>query len=136
MCTPLRLNAFKYAGNVATNVLPSPVAISATTPLCNKAPPTNCTSKCLKPSSLLDASRTAANASTSTSSSVSPNRNRARNSNVFALNSTLVSFRISGSSLFTGFTTVSYSFSINRVDLNVSTSLVFASSSRGRTVGI
>ena len=39
MCTPLPDRAFKYAGRVATNVLPSPVAISEILPWCKTTPP-------------------------------------------------------------------------------------------------
>ena len=39
------VNAFKYAGRVATKVLPSPVLISAICPSCKNIPPINCTSK-------------------------------------------------------------------------------------------
>ena len=45
MCTPRPVSAFRYAGSVATRVLPSPVAISAIVPSCSTMPPMSCTSK-------------------------------------------------------------------------------------------
>ena len=62
-CTPLPGSAFRYAGSVATSVLPSPVRISAILPWCSTMPPISCTSKWRMPSVRRDASRTAAKAS-------------------------------------------------------------------------
>ena len=44
-CTPSPLRALRYAGSVATRVLPSPVRISEMRPWCRVMPPTSCTSK-------------------------------------------------------------------------------------------
>ena len=44
-CTPSPVRAFRYAGSVATSVLPSPVRISAILPWCRVMPPMSCTSK-------------------------------------------------------------------------------------------
>ena len=72
MCTPLPVSALRYAGSVATSVLPSPVRISAILPLCSTMPPISCTSKWRMRSVRLAASRTTAKASGSSSSSVAP----------------------------------------------------------------
>src|ERR1700744_4335579 len=71
MCTPLPASAFRYTGNVATRVLPSPVFISAILPECRTMPPIICTSKWRMPTARLPASRTTAKASGSSSSSAS-----------------------------------------------------------------
>ena len=69
---PCPLIAFKYTGNVATRVFPSPVFISAIFPLCRIIPPIIWTSKCLWPKVLFAASRTEAKASGRISSKLSP----------------------------------------------------------------
>src|SRR3954452_12319086 len=98
MCTPLPARPFRYTGSVETNVLPSPVFISATQPKCSAAPPMICTSKCRWPSTRLPASRTVANASASRSSRSSPASWRRRNSTVRARSSSSLRRSISGSS--------------------------------------
>ena len=87
------------------SVLPSPVAISAMRPWCNRQPPTSCTSKCRMFSSRRAASRTTAKASTMMSSSVAPFRNFNRNSSVFSRMRSAEYSRVNGSSLLTGMTT-------------------------------
>src|SRR5919198_1837796 len=82
MWTPLPVSALRYAGSVATSVLPSPVAISAIVPLCSTMPPMSWTSKCRMLSVRRAASRHTANASGSTSSSSSPSTSRLRSSSV------------------------------------------------------
>src|SRR2546428_160202 len=82
MCTPLPVSALRYAGSVATSVLPSPVAISAIVPLCSTMPPMSCTSKCRMPTERRAASRQTANASGSTSSISAPSASRLRSSSV------------------------------------------------------
>ena len=56
--TPLPAKAFRYAGRTATSVLPSPVRISAISPLCRIMPPISCTSNGRKPRTRLEPSRT------------------------------------------------------------------------------
>src|SRR6266446_6006896 len=82
MCTPLPERALRYAGSVATSVLPSPVAISAILPSCRTIPPMSCTSKWRMPSERRAASRQTANASGSTSSISAPPARRLRSSSV------------------------------------------------------
>ena len=98
MCTPLPVSALRYAGSVATSVLPSPVFISAILPLCSTMPPSICTSKWRMRSVRLEASRTTANASGSSSSSVAPSACRFFNSSVFARSASSDSFSSAGSS--------------------------------------
>src|SRR2546421_156338 len=78
MCTPLPVSALRYAGSVATSVLPSPVAISAIVPSCSTMPPMSWTSKCRMLSVRRAASRHTAKASGSTSSTPSPSATRLR----------------------------------------------------------
>src|SRR6266850_6843381 len=82
MWTPLPVSALRYAGSVATSVLPSPVAISAIVPSCRTMPPMSCTSKCRMPSERRAASRHTANASGSTFSTSAPSARRLRSSSV------------------------------------------------------
>src|SRR5919204_1418607 len=82
MCTPLPVSALRYAGSVATRVLPSPVAISAIVPLCSTMPPMSWTSKCRMLSVRRAASRHTANASGSTSSISPPSARPLRSSSV------------------------------------------------------
>ena len=91
------VNPFKYAGKVATNVLPSPVFISAILPWCKTIPPSNCTLKCFIPSTLLEASLQTANASGNKLSKDSPFCILSLNSTVLACNSSSVSFCIPSS---------------------------------------
>ncbi len=88
--TPFPSRAFKYAGSVATRVLPSPVTISAMAPLWSTMPPINWTSKWRMPRFRRPASRQTAKASVSTSSSVSPLARRWRNFAVCSANSASV----------------------------------------------
>src|SRR5204863_274109 len=76
------VSALRYAGSVATSVLPSPVATSAIVPLCSTMPPMSCTSKCRMPTERRAASRQTANASGSTSSISAPSASRLRSSSV------------------------------------------------------
>src|SRR5438105_2031589 len=46
MWTPRPVSPLRYAGSVATSVLPSPVAISAILPSWSTMPPMSCTSQC------------------------------------------------------------------------------------------
>src|SRR5262249_18896557 len=46
MWTPFSSRALRYAGRVATRVLPSPVTISEMLPRCSTAPPTICPPTC------------------------------------------------------------------------------------------
>ncbi len=98
MWTPRPASALRYAGSVATSVLPSPVRISAIFPSCSTMPPMSCTSKWRISRVRFDASRTTANASGSRSSSVSPLANRSRNSGVLAASASFESAAISPSS--------------------------------------
>src|SRR6267143_1554126 len=82
MWTPLPRRALRYAGSVATSVLPSPVAISAIFPSCRTMPPMSCTSKCRMPTERRAASRQTAKASGSTSSISAPSASRLRSSSV------------------------------------------------------
>src|SRR5215470_6007425 len=84
MWTPRPVRAFRYAGSVATSVLPSPVAISAILPSCSTMPPISWTSKCRMPTVRRDASRQTAKASGRMSSSGSPPSIRFLNSSDFA----------------------------------------------------
>ncbi len=84
---------------LATNVLPSPVFISAMSPSWRTMPPIIWTSKMRWSDSRTRASRTAANASKSTSSSVSPFSSRCRNSAVFPRSSSSERLWNSGSSV-------------------------------------
>src|SRR2546427_6809302 len=84
MWTPRPLNALRYAGSVATSVLPSPVAISAMVPSCSTMPPMSWTSKWRMPTLRRAASRQTAKASVRTSSTVSPPARRFLNSSDFA----------------------------------------------------
>src|SRR5947199_7122728 len=72
MCTPRPVRPFRYAGKVATSVLPSPVAISAIFPSWSTMPPISWTSKCRIPTVRRAASRQTANASGRMSSRGSP----------------------------------------------------------------
>src|SRR5882724_10909185 len=84
MWTPRPVSAFRYAGSVATSVLPSPVAISAIVPSWSTMPPISWTSKCRMPTVRRAASRQTAKASGRTSSSGSPSSMRFLNSSDFA----------------------------------------------------
>src|SRR5437867_4090237 len=84
MWTPRPVSAFRYAGSVATSVLPSPVAISAMVPSWSTMPPINWTSKWRMPTVRLAASRQTANASVRTSSTVSLPASRFLNSSDLA----------------------------------------------------
>src|SRR5215510_2976127 len=84
MCTPLPVRALRYAGSVATSVLPSPVAISAIFPAWSTMPPISCTSKCRMATVRRAASRHTANASGRTSSIGSPSSSRFLNSSDLA----------------------------------------------------
>src|SRR5262245_8501793 len=84
MWTPRPVRAFRYAGSVATSVLPSPVAISAIVPSCSTMPPISWTSKCRMPTVRRAASRQTAKASGRISSSSSPPSIRFLNSSDFA----------------------------------------------------
>src|SRR6185503_1689166 len=96
--TPLPASALRYAGSVATSVLPSPVFISAILPRWRTMPPISCTSKCRMFSVRRPASRTTAKASGSTSSSDSPSATRWRNSAVLARSCSSVSALVWASS--------------------------------------
>src|SRR3989442_2412802 len=72
MCTPRPVRPLRYAGKVATSVLPSPVAISAIFPSWSTMPPISWTSKCRIPTVRRAASRQTANASGRMSSRGSP----------------------------------------------------------------
>src|SRR3989441_1032228 len=98
MWTPLPVSALRYAGSVATSVLPSPVAISAILPSCNTMPPMSCTSKWRMPRWRRAASRHTAKASTRTSSTSSPSATRLRSSSVLVASPASSSRCISGSS--------------------------------------
>ena len=84
--TPSPVSAFKYAGSVAINVLPSPVRISEILPAFNARPPISCTSKWRIPNLRFDASRVSAKASGINSSSGVPAVKRALSSRVFSGN--------------------------------------------------
>src|SRR5882724_3912162 len=84
MWTPRPVRAFRYAGSVATSVLPSPVAISAIVPAWSTMPPMSWTSKWRISTVRRAASRHTANASGRTSSSGSPPSIRFLNSSDFA----------------------------------------------------
>src|SRR6266850_666257 len=84
MWTPRPVSAFRYAGSVATRVLPSPVAISAMIPSWSTMPPISWTSKWRMPTVRRAASRHTANASVRTSSTVSLPASRFLNSSDFA----------------------------------------------------
>src|SRR5882724_8885006 len=84
MWTPRPVSAFRYAGSVATSVLPSPVAISAILPAWSTMPPISCMSKCRMATVRRAASRHTANASGSTSSIGSASSSRFLNSSDFA----------------------------------------------------
>src|SRR5947208_11583669 len=84
MWTPRSVSAFRYAGSVATSVLPSPVAISAIFPSWSTMPPISWTSKCRMPTRRRAASRPTAKASGRISSSGSPPSIRFLNSSDFA----------------------------------------------------
>jgi len=60
MCTPRPERALRYAGRVATSVLPSPVRISENLAVVQDHPPISCTSKWRMLSTRLAASRTTA----------------------------------------------------------------------------
>src|SRR5215470_5679057 len=98
MWTPSPPSALRYAGSVATRVLPSPVAISAILPSCSTMPPISCTSKWRIPSARRAASRHTANASGNTSSISAPSANRLRSSSVLPRSAPSSSACIAGSS--------------------------------------
>src|SRR6266571_2015998 len=85
MWTPRPVRPFRYAGSVATSVLPSPVAISAIVPSWSTMPPISWTSKWRIPTVRRAASRHTAKASGRTSSSVPSRSIRFLNSFDFAL---------------------------------------------------
>src|SRR5688572_1260847 len=111
MCTPLPASALRYAGSVATSVLPSPVFISAILPRCSTIPPISCTSKCRMLSVRRPASRTTEKASGSRSSSVCPCWKRDRNSSVLARSCSSESDWTDGSSALISVTTGARRFS-------------------------
>src|SRR5512139_3882642 len=111
MCTPLPGSAFRYAGSVATSVLPSPVRISEILPSLSTMPPTSWTSKWRMCSVRLAASRTTAKASGSSDSSVAPSARRLRNSAVLPRSSASLSPAIAGSRALICCTTPAYCFS-------------------------
>src|SRR5439155_1137483 len=84
MCTPRPVRPLRYAGSVATSVLPSPVAISAILPSWSTMPPISWTSKWRMPTVRRAASRQTAKASGRISSSGSPPSIRFLNSSDFA----------------------------------------------------
>jgi uncharacterized coiled-coil protein SlyX len=85
------------AGSVATNVLPSPVFISAILRLCSTIPPNNWTSKWRRPIVRTEASRTNAKASGKIESRSAPFDRRSFNSTVLALSPSSGNALISGS---------------------------------------
>src|SRR5213083_2045158 len=87
MWTPRPVRPLRYAGSVATSVLPSPVAISAILPSWRTMPPISWTSKGRMPTVRRAASRATANASGSSASTDSPASRRFLNSSVFARSS-------------------------------------------------
>src|SRR5687767_1283221 len=111
MCTPLPVSALRYAGSVATSVLPSPVFISAILPLCSTMPPSICTSKWRMRNVRLEASRTTAKASGSSSSSGAPSACRFFNSSVLARSASSDSFSSAGSSALIACTACEYCLS-------------------------
>src|SRR5881628_688195 len=84
MWTPRPVRPFRYAGSVATSVLPSPVAISAIVPSWSTMPPISWTSKWRIPTVRRAASRHTAKASGRTSSSGPSPSIRFLNSSDFA----------------------------------------------------
>ncbi len=96
-CTPLPVRAFRYTGATSTNVLPSPVFISAILPWCITIPPINCTLYWRIPNFLFDTSLTTAKASINMSSKVSPLFNLFLNTLVISFNSSSDKFCISSS---------------------------------------
>src|SRR5437773_1806239 len=84
MWTPRPVSPLRYAGSVATSVLPSPVAISAILPSWSTMPPMSCTSKWRIRTVRRAAWRQTANASARSSSTGSPSAMRCRNSSDFA----------------------------------------------------
>src|SRR6266850_8079387 len=83
MWTPRPVRPFRYAGSVATSVLPSPVAISAIVPSWSTMPPISWTSKWRIPTVRRAASRHTAKASGRTPSRGSPPSMRFLNSSDF-----------------------------------------------------
>src|SRR5438132_7190286 len=100
MWTPRPVRPLRYAGSVATSVLPSPVAISAILPSWRTMPPISWTSKGRMPTLRRAASRATAKASGSSASTDSPASRRFLNSSVFARNSASPSAWTDGSSAF------------------------------------
>src|SRR2546422_802214 len=100
MWTPRPVRPLRYAGSVATSVLPSPVAISAILPSWRTMPPISWTSKGRMPTVRRAASRATANASGSSASTDSPASRRFLNSSVFARSSASPSAWTDGSSAF------------------------------------
>src|SRR3989454_4771369 len=100
MWTPRPVRPSRYAGSVATSVLPSPVAISAILPSWRTMPPISWTSKGRMPTVRRAASRATANASGSSASTDSPASRRFLNSSVFARTSASPSAWTDGSSAF------------------------------------
>src|SRR6059036_783876 len=100
MWTPRPVRPLRYAGSVATSVLPSPVAISAILPSWRTIPPISWTSKGRMPTVRRAASRATANASGSSASTDSPASRRFLNSSVFARSSASPSAWTDGSSAF------------------------------------
>src|SRR5439155_926570 len=100
MWTPRPVSPLRYAGSVATSVLPSPVAISAILPSWRTIPPISWTSKGRMPTVRRAASRATANASGSSASTDSPASRRFLNSSVFARSSASPSAWTDGSSAF------------------------------------
>src|SRR5881397_41120 len=100
MWTPRPVSPLRYAGSVATSVLPSPVAISAILPSWRTIPPISWTSKGRMPTVRRAASRATANASGGSASTDSPASRRFLNSSVFARSSASPSAWTDGSSAF------------------------------------
>src|SRR5947209_5555096 len=100
MWTPRPVRPLRYAGSVATSVLPSPVAISAILPSWRTMPPISWTSKGRMPTVRRAASRATANASGSSASTDPPASRRFLNSSVFARSSASPSAWTDGSSAF------------------------------------
>src|SRR6266849_1781851 len=105
MWTPRPVRAFRYAGSVATSVLPSPVAISAIVPSWSTIPPMSWTSKWRISTVRRAASRHTAKASGRTSSSGSPPSIRFLNSSDFARRPASSSAATDGSSALMAWTT-------------------------------
>src|SRR3989441_23868 len=100
MWTPRPVRPLRYAGSVATSVLPSPVAISAILPSWRTMPPISWTAKGRTPAVRRPASRAPATASGSSASTDPPASRRFLNSSVFARSSASPSAWTDGSSAF------------------------------------